>query len=581
MDVTAQTFPYHLPRILDDLATCCFVSMDFEFSGIATTSSNPNRGSQTLQARYEEVKNSADKYQILQVGLTICHEDTENASYTLKPYNVNLNPIIDRRLEVERGWSMQSSAIEFLLENKFSIDSVLKQGVQYLSREEEKQAIANAIERRDRVATHTSIDVKETEHESLAFLKAVRRLVDDWLALGATREEYLNIPPPTRLGVSQSSKSLPSALNRFQKRLVHQLIEVEYPSLVTISRPDFIQIIDYNEERERSVREQRVTRVRERAWKQTGFRWVAEALAGGDLTNLDSGYLIGIMASSAAVESKYPLNEFSDKLKQRLKEHRPVLVGHNLFSDLIYFCRCFFGPLPSKVEEFQSMAHELFPVLMDTKYMATHNCGSINPRSSLSELNENLAKKAIPKISIHPQHSKYTTQKIEHEAGYDSLLTAQVFIRLSAQLRGGGVDLPQQKSTKGAQDTSNLQQTYQEVASDAYTEGRLQTTSGSAQKTFEQKPRPSSTGSPKAPTTGVLGTRFDLLEIEEAIDEVNSNIPIDDRRLSLGPTDSVEVMEKAANGELIPRLGAEFWKVYGNKLRVFGTLERVCVMGAS
>lgn len=78
MDVTAQTFPYHLPRILDDLATCCFVSMDFEFSGIATTSSNPTRKPQSLQARYKEVKNSADKYQILQVGLTICHEDTKN-----------------------------------------------------------------------------------------------------------------------------------------------------------------------------------------------------------------------------------------------------------------------------------------------------------------------------------------------------------------------------------------------------------------------------------------------------------------------------------------------------------------------
>ncbi|RHZ63090.1 CAF1 family ribonuclease [Aspergillus thermomutatus] len=589
MDVTAQSFPYHLPRILDDLATCCFVSMDFEFSGIATASSNPNRGSQTLQDRYEEVKNSADKYQILQVGLTICHEDIENASYTLKPYNVYLNPIIDKRLEVERDWSMQSGAIEFLLENKFSIDSVLKQGVQYLSREEEEQAIAKAIERRDRVAMHTSIDVKETEHESLAFLKAVRRLVDDWLELGAIREEYLNIPPPTRIGVSQSSKSLPSALNRFQKRLVHQLIEVEYPSLVTISKPDFIQIIDYNEERERSVREQRMTRVQERTWKQTGFRWVAEALAGGDLTNLDSGYFMGIMASSAAVESKYPLKEFSEKLKQRLKEHRPVLIGHNLFSDLIYFCRCFFGPLPHKVEEFQSMAHELFPVLMDTKYMATHNCGSINPRSSLSELNDNLAKKAIPKISIHPQYSKYTTQKIEHEAGYDSLLTAQVFIRLSAQLRDGGastessgpVDLPQRKSTKDAQDTSNLQQTYQEVAIESYAEGTFQMSPGSAKKTSEQKTRSSGTESLKAPKTRVLGTRFDLLEIEEAMDEVDSNIPIDNRRLSLGPSDSVEVMQKAANGELIPRLGAEFWKVYGNKLRVFGTLERVCVMGAS
>jgi poly(A)-specific ribonuclease len=373
---------------------------------------------------------------------------------------------------------------------------------------------------------------------------------------------------------------------------------VEYPSLVTISKHDFIQIIDYDEERERSIREQRVTRVQERAWKQRGFRWVAEALAGGDLTNLDSGCFINIMASSAAVGPNYPLKEFSDKLKQRLKENRPVLVGHNLFSDLIYFCRCFFGPLPRKVEEFQSMAHELFPVLMDTKYMATHNCGSINPKSSLAELNDNLAKKAIPKISthdflyrplnrglrkitgIHPQHSKYTTQKIEHEAGYDSLLTAQVFIRLSAELRDGGVDLPQRKS-KDVPDMSNLQQTHQEAASEGYSEGTLQTNPGGAQKTFEQKSRPSGTEPPKEPTTRVLGTRFDLLEVEEALDEVDSNIPIDDRRLSLGPSDSVEVMQKAANGELIPRLGAEFWKVYGNKLRVFGTLERVCVMGAS
>lgn len=160
------------------------------------------------------------------------------------------------------------------------------------------------------------------------------------------------------------------------------------------------------------------------------------------------------------------------------------------------------------------------------------------------------------------------------------MLTAQVFIRLSAELRDGGVDLPQRKS-KDAPDTSNLQQTRQEVASEGYAEGTLQTTPGSAKKTFEQKSRPSGTRSPKEPTTRVLGTRFDLLEVEEALDEVDSNIPIDDRRLSLGPSDSVEVMQKAANGELIPRLGAEFWKVYGNKLRVFGTLERVCVMGAS
>lgn len=174
---------------------------------------------------------------------------------------------------------------------------------------------------------------------------------------------------------------------------------MEYPSLVTVGKPAFIQIMNFDEEREKAVRNQRMRVVQERMWKQTGFRWIAEALAGGDLSNLDPAYFMAIMSSSAAVKPGYSMKEFSDKLKQRLKSQRPVIVGHNLFTDLIYFCNCFFGPLPDQVEDFQAMAHEMFPILMDTKYMATHDCGSINPISSLSEINDSLLKTAIPRMS--------------------------------------------------------------------------------------------------------------------------------------------------------------------------------------
>lgn len=75
MDVSAATFHYHLPRILSELSTCCFVSLDFEFSGIATGRSG---GATSLQVRYDEVKAAADKYTIVQVGLTIVHEDTQS-----------------------------------------------------------------------------------------------------------------------------------------------------------------------------------------------------------------------------------------------------------------------------------------------------------------------------------------------------------------------------------------------------------------------------------------------------------------------------------------------------------------------
>lgn len=123
----------------------------------------------------------------------------------MKPYNLYLSPSIDPKLRIPRHVTFQTSGIvseqpyfrittltspaaEFLLESKFSMDSLFKHGVRYLSRNEENQAIAKATERRDRTEEHRSLlDVKDTDHESIEFMQAVRRLVDDWIALGDVR----------------------------------------------------------------------------------------------------------------------------------------------------------------------------------------------------------------------------------------------------------------------------------------------------------------------------------------------------------------------------------------------------------
>lgn len=188
-------------------------------------------------------------------------------------------------------------------------------------------------------------------------------------------------------------------MNRFQKRLVHQLVEVKYPDFVTIGRPGFVQIIDYDEKREVAFRDKRVQWCQERAREQTGFRWIAEALAWGDLTHLSPNYFRGVRGNTALTEQGKSLQEFVENFKTRLKAHRPILVDHNLFTDLVYFFRCFFGPLPDHVEDFQSMVHKHFPILIDTKYLATHDCGSINPKSSLQEINNSLLRISKPEMS--------------------------------------------------------------------------------------------------------------------------------------------------------------------------------------
>lgn len=188
-------------------------------------------------------------------------------------------------------------------------------------------------------------------------------------------------------------------LNRFQKRLVHQLVESEFPFLVTIGKSTFVQIKHYNEERETAIHEEKVKRTEERVLRQTGFRWVVEALVGGDLEGLDNRVFFNILADPVRNPEKLKLDDFAQNVKSNLKSKRPALVGHNLFMDIIYLYHCFIGSLPDNIDDFRDLMGEHFPVLVDTKYMATHECGSINPTSSLAEIHEDLRMRKAPTIS--------------------------------------------------------------------------------------------------------------------------------------------------------------------------------------
>jgi poly(A)-specific ribonuclease len=77
MDVTRSSFGAKLPTMLKAISEAHFVAIDFEFSGIHAKTSGLRSGSgkQTLQERYKECKEAAEKYQILQVGITCVEED--------------------------------------------------------------------------------------------------------------------------------------------------------------------------------------------------------------------------------------------------------------------------------------------------------------------------------------------------------------------------------------------------------------------------------------------------------------------------------------------------------------------------
>lgn len=81
MDVSPADFQFKLPAILDAISTAHFVTIDLELSGIPGPQPNRFKPGEALtrkpplQQRYEETKVAAEKYQVLQFGITCVEED--------------------------------------------------------------------------------------------------------------------------------------------------------------------------------------------------------------------------------------------------------------------------------------------------------------------------------------------------------------------------------------------------------------------------------------------------------------------------------------------------------------------------
>ena len=162
--------------------------------------------------------------------------------------------------------------------------------------------------------------------------------------------------------------------------------------------------------------------------------WIFEALVGGDLSGIQPEWFASKSSDKPEAQLPYIKTELA-QIIAILQKKKHILVGHNVFTDLGFLYKTFIGNLPATVKNFQSEIHELFPTVFDTKYLATHNNDSMNPRANLKDLLAPFRKVHVPLIVLHEHHTAYgTSLGKEHEAGFDSWMTAELFVKLSAKL---------------------------------------------------------------------------------------------------------------------------------------------------
>ncbi|KAJ4356382.1 uncharacterized protein N0V89_004415 [Didymosphaeria variabile] len=622
MDVDADSYPHELLGLLISISEADFVSLDLEFTGIPSRLPGkepwkPHRGRKTLEDRYQETRIAADRYHILQVGLTCARFDYLENKYVLRPYNISLSPLLNEhyKLDIEREIHIQSGAATFLLDHGFDLGASFARGVQYLSREEACNAQQRMNERLHRKSEVEDMQLKQGDVQSLDFVRRVREAIIAWKKL--KDDDRLEITTHTGL----LNPSLTPAISRFEKRLVgdcildlatsallddtdqpfqvHQLVRAEFPNLVTIGRQECIRIIVYDEQRDEENKRHIKNRVKEQIAKQTGFRWVFEALAAdGDLHKADPYHFGRYTSTPIIAEDKTDVKERFDRAHDRLQKHQPVLVGHNMFTDLVYFYRSFVGELPETLNGFRSALHRIFPKIVDTKYLATHAEGDLNASPTLQEIAEKLGNQPLPDIATHPKHSKYHETAMFHEAGYDSLLTATILLRLSAKLNA---DRQQPDDTSEASFKTAVEQPNGHVKSPVLSKFPVpqpptdrQQPSQSEILVVKKKAKKCKNRKGKSDNVSPAQSRFRTRNAFEQLSLDDQSSPSDDDQggVVVDNSDTThswqdEVYEPDTSGwvpieqkqrkpmEMIPAWDGEFWQSFGNTLRVYGTEEAV------
>ncbi|RMD42250.1 hypothetical protein DV735_g2877, partial [Chaetothyriales sp. CBS 134920] len=417
MDISKADFPLELLKILEEVSDSHFVAFDLEFSGVA--SRRPG-GTQklSLQEYYDDIKAAAGKYQILQAGFTIVKQDLEKNRYEARPYNFNLSPLPSLR---ERHFT----PVSFLARNGFSFDRPISSGVQYLSRSEEHLARRNMISDEE---SRNKIGDMDLKPEDDALIQHIRSELRSWQAQGKKSQDgFVNIPAE-----SPGTVGIPAKLNRYQVRLTHQIVRNEYPGLKTVGMGHFVQVTNPTKEQQASQKLAAVETRENEIAKAIGFRWLIEGIVGGSILGLPAEYVVAGLPR-VKLKGQSP-EEYLHKLQERLRSRPRVLVGHNCLTDFVNLYSCFFGPLPATIEGFASTIHDLFPGVIDTKVLASFSAKSW-ANTSLEDVELDLKRQETPKIHVPAAYDRYAYTSKYHEAGYDSLLTATVAIKLSTKLK--------------------------------------------------------------------------------------------------------------------------------------------------
>lgn len=305
--------------------------------------------------------------------------------------------------KLERQIGFSSKAMAFLQTNSFQFSHVFNKGVPYLSALEAAHNDLEAFleEKMDYEHINLRNHAPETDH----FYRDMRSRIQVWV----NHQAFWEQSTPLLLTSPYDGR-----FHRFQKELVRQLVETEFPGYKVQSRDGSLHL-----EVTRDMGPNLYTKElrRQAVAKQYGFSHVWAAMTGQSFAaKIEKGLV-------ATPQMEQELGRELSEYEQRIKFRRPIIIGHNMLWDLCFLFQAFEGQLPDTVEDFQRLLRLRMPRIVDTKYLCTRGYHEMMPDVNLEQCFLQAKCEKLPMVL--PDMIYSSDKPTIHQAGYDSKIFQQ------------------------------------------------------------------------------------------------------------------------------------------------------------
>ncbi|KAM7499006.1 hypothetical protein LguiA_023420 [Lonicera macranthoides] len=439
-NVTKSNFESALSALRLHVRDADFVSIDLEMTGVTSAPWRESFEFDRFDIRYLKVKDSAQKFAVVQFGVCPFRWDHSKQSFIAYPHNFYVFP----RQEVPISgpsyeFLCQTTSMDFLAKYQFDFNACIHEGVSYLSRGQEDEALRCLNSSyKDQLLPSKLKEIRERPLVRMAdilFTERMKNRIREW------RDNLLQVRNgmPGCPGSSDHSnqqfqtifyKMRPAlkldGFTSHQLRLIQLVTQKHFKDLsylrVTGETSSSQQLIVYTESKDD----------RDLLMKQVKDCLRKEAE----------------MKIEAAIGFRHVIDLLSSEQK--------LIVGHNCFLDVAHIYSKFLGPLPSTAEEYVSSIHKYFPYVIDTKillnennmfqYMMKKSSTSLSkafaflcPQIALGIKSSSLAQKPCVKVEVQvdDMRSSNWNSGAKHEAGYDAFMTGCIFAQACNHL---GID---------------------------------------------------------------------------------------------------------------------------------------------